>query len=809
MKRFLSITFGFIYLFLLAASLMALVKPGAAVFYRQIPVQNERLITSQKAYEYHFDLNTGFYNLDTLLVKENGRTLDPGTVDYTLAGGSGTFAVKAAGGGRVTLLISPAEASQTGPGEDAYTVIVRPHLIRRRWAGLAGLFLLAIPAVYLLTVLADSGKRSRLLASPLSLLQLLVDLPDRAADRVLEYLRARNGLVRQAAAGTFLAAFFYVFMEWVFFLTRPSFMDMLSLAEKLGVCLVSGLLAGLVSLLALPVIALLDLLLFRRYPAFGRYAFSLPAALVLACLGLILVDNFTYTLFGFGIVTSEGAVRALYAAGFLGLLVYILMEESKQLSSVPAKAFHWRQKAALGLAAAGLVLVALAYRPGNVSASQVSQVSGSGEKPNIILLSTDGLNAANMSAYGYERDTTPFIRQLAAEALFSENSFTNAATSTGSEVALLTGKLPFETRVLYPPDTLRGTDMYQHLPGILRMHGYRTTSLGVPYFVDMNTVNFMDAFDAVNCVASPRPAVIKRLSGYGFDKDAYLLSSITKRIQDRLEHIFFLRKMENPMAAVTEASSTGLTDQRRMKCLLNDLDEAAQAGQPLFAHVHMMGTHGHKFAPSRQVFSAGQEQTEEWMTDFYDDAILDFDALVERLVAYLKETGQYDNTILVLYTDHGQRWIVSNRLPLIFRFPQGEHAGTIRENTQILDVAPTLLDYLGIAIPEWMEGDSLLQPLDPDRLIVAGATNKVEAISGNYALPTEKLQPPFYQFTELWATQCQKSFVINLEQLTMSTREVPGHTSPCPEDALASEEEVWASAGELLERLGYRLPEGW
>jgi len=808
-KRFLSITFGFIYLFLLAASLMALVKPGAAVFYRQIPVQNERLITSQKAYEYHFDLNTGFYNLDTLLVKENGQTLDPGTVDYTLAGGNGTFAVKAAGAGRVSLLLAPAGSSGPGVGNNYYTVIVRPHLVSRGWAGLAVALLLAGPVVHLGLCAADPRKRARLRAAPLGPLAVLSDLPDRAAAAVAGYLRERKGLIRQAAANTLLAAFFYVFMEWVFFVTKPSFMYLLSPGGKLGVCLVAGLLAGLASLLALPVIALLDMLLIRKMPAFGRFAYALPAALVLACLGLILVDNFTYTLFGFGIVTSEGAVRALYAAGFLGLLVYILMEESKQLSSVPAKAFHWRQKAALGLAAAGLVLVALAYRPGNVSASQVSQVSGSGEKPNIILLSTDGLNAANMSAYGYERDTTPFIRRLAENALRAENNFGNASKSTGSEVAVLTGRLPFASRVGFPPDILRGTDMYLHLPGLLRQVGYRNITLGLPHFLDANEINFQQAFDAVNCTENPRGGLSVRLPEVGYEDEVYLLNQIFGRIKERLSHIFFTSEMLNPFLMVTRPNADGITDQGQMKCLRSYLEETRASGQPLFAHVHLMGTHGPRFAPARPVFSRDQEQTEDWMVDFYDDAVLEFDTLVEDLVTFLAETGLDENTVLVLYTDHGMNWTVTDRLPLVMRFPGGANAGVIAENTQNLDIAPTLLDYLGIEQPEWMGGSSLLRPLDPHRLVLAAFTSKGQILGNNWVLPADMNQPPFYQFTEVSAIQCQRYSVINLDSLSLEAGEIAGHTAPCPLEALDTEEGVRRKVGELLAGLGYPLPEDW
>jgi len=48
----------------------------------------------------------------------------------------------------------------------------------------------------------------------------------------------------------------------------------------------------------------------------------------------------------------------------------------------------------------------------------------------------------------------------------------------------------------------------------------------------------------------------------------------------------------------------------------------------------------------------------------------------------------------------------------------GEHAGRINLNTENLDIAPTLLDYMGIDAPDWMEGVSIISgALDPARPI--------------------------------------------------------------------------------------------
>jgi len=94
---------------------------------------------------------------------------------------------------------------------------------------------------------------------------------------------------------------------------------------------------------------------------------------------------------------------------------------------------------------------------------------------------------------------------------------------------------------------------------------------------------------------------------------------------------------------------------------------------------------------------------------------------VGRLMAYLKNTGQADNTVFVYSSDQGfflgengwfdKRWIYeeSLRQPLIVRWPGHVKPGSTDEHlVQNLDFAPTLLDLAGVEIPDRMQGRSLV-----------------------------------------------------------------------------------------------------
>jgi hypothetical protein len=64
----------------------------------------------------------------------------------------------------------------------------------------------------------------------------------------------------------------------------------------------------------------------------------------------------------------------------------------------------------------------------------------------------------------------------------------------------------------------------------------------------------------------------------------------------------------------------------------------------------------------------------------------------------------------VISSDHASEWKTTEPVPLMIRFPNRRIRGHVLPNVQIADVAPTMLDYLGQAVPSWMDGQSLLNP---------------------------------------------------------------------------------------------------
>ena len=250
----------------------------------------------------------------------------------------------------------------------------------------------------------------------------------------------------------FLVAQLYVLMEWLFLVTKPSFLNVFSWPDKLKILFISGVLAAVVSLFGLGVIYLVGrFVALRRYPkGFFWLACLLPAA-ILAALLLLMLDNFTYTVFSFGIATTQGIGRALYATFFLVLVVWSAWQITGMAASIQRWLVHSARRRSMWIGigvwlALGLVLVITSDRTGNAALSL--DVSGEipSSRPHVIWITADGVSASHVSLYGYERDTTPNLRALAESSLVAENVFTNAKNTLGSLTSMFTGKPALETR---------------------------------------------------------------------------------------------------------------------------------------------------------------------------------------------------------------------------------------------------------------------------------------------------------------------------------------------------------------------------
>jgi N-sulfoglucosamine sulfohydrolase len=130
--------------------------------------------------------------------------------------------------------------------------------------------------------------------------------------------------------------------------------------------------------------------------------------------------------------------------------------------------------------------------------------------------------------------------------------------------------------------------------------------------------------------------------------------------------------------------------------------------------------------PSR-VYSAAEVRVPPALPDLpgiredlarYASSVRRLDDTVGACLEVLKASGKADSTLVVFVSDNGMplpfgkfdTYLGSNRSPFLMRFPDGFAVGRDDKShlVSLMDVTPTVLDFLGIPVPEGLDGKSLL-----------------------------------------------------------------------------------------------------
>lgn len=616
----------------------------------------------------------------------------------------------------------------------------------------------------------------------------------------------RNRYIDSAARAV-LCAFVFVFQEWLFLATKPSFLTTWPIANRI-VALFAAAMPFMLGALALHALACLLAMLASRF-GHDRLAgamLRLVPAVAVAAIALMLVDNFTYTMFGWSVARSTMATIPLYWALVLAIVIV-------QIRTRPRPA-AWTGGLATGaMVLSGLSMLWLVHAGGRVDADGYRSAR-TGALPNIILFASDGVNADYMSAYGYSRKTTPNLDRYLDRALVADNAFTNAAWTTSSLTSMLTGKYPATTKVLFPPYKLEGKDAYESLPRILHDLGYRTGQETVRYYADGPDLNFEDAFDYAND-RSLSPEAPGRFS-LALQRPWMLAGQAIDRLSDRVMQLALVERMSNPYEQVVSADAPRAKGTRWFKGSDADRMRRIEAfmtsgTQPFFAHIHLLGTHCCTYHPPRAEFSSGSFATPRQRNEArLADAILESDRIFGTMMEMLERRGMLDNTVVVYTSDHNNHWEVRARVPLVFIFPNGDHARHIQGNSQLLDVAPTLLDYLQVDVPAWMEGASLLNPgIGNDRPVYAiyklGKKTRYWTEDDDYKIGSiEAVGPPTYGLQSAVLIVCKRWYTMQLGSHAVRSGNMVRYQGECSSD-LPSKQQAAAMMTEHLRRRGFEF----
>ena len=307
----------------------------------------------------------------------------------------------------------------------------------------------------------------------------------------------------------------------------------------------------------------------------------------------------------------------------------------------------------------------------------------------VVLISIDTLRRDHVGAYGYAKPTTPTLDRLAASGLLADDAVSVSSWTLPAHLSMLTSVLP---------GTHGGTDMkrgfnrsVRSLPEILREKGIATHAVTSHLYVS-KTYGLDAGFDSMN-----------------FRQDR-LAENVANHAMDLVDRF---------------------------------------GDRPFFIFLHFYDPHWH-YAPPPEVLKIFESSYSGKLTgnlkDFqkllpdqvsradldhllalYDGEIRYTDNELGRLVTHLKDRGAFGNTLMVVTSDHGEEFLDHGswehqktlyeeviRVPMIIAGPGVSPRREIRP-VNLLDIAPTILDFLRIPPASSMAGQSLLGPLSQAR----------------------------------------------------------------------------------------------
>lgn len=396
------------------------------------------------------------------------------------------------------------------------------------------------------------------------------------------------------------------------------------------------------------------------------------------------------------------------------------VERAPQRSRVPLKP--------VGMAVVGAILVGLllAWNPRAPTPSRTPQ------RPNLLILASDGLRPDHLSGNGYPRPTSPWMDELMREGTHFEETLVQIPRTGPSWTTLLSGQWAGQHPIRHTMVSAEArARAFPTLATALRAEGWQTAVLS----------------DYAGDIFSRLPLGFEHVQSPAFNfveliRQRMLITQVTLLPWTGLVPSLFPERQQFP--ELTDPSPLAASTRR----MLGEFRPDAPFALLVFAsvtHFPYAAPHpyeGHFLAPGEQGswrFGATPQMEPprlppsatdvEALVANYDASVLAFDAFVGRTMEELKRRGLADNTLVVVLSDHGEHLEEGDRglghgehlwgsealrVPFILRWPGKVAAGReVTTRARAIDVAPTLLELLGVAAPERFQGRSLASQVRP------------------------------------------------------------------------------------------------
>ncbi len=373
----------------------------------------------------------------------------------------------------------------------------------------------------------------------------------------------------------------------------------------------------------------------------------------------------------------------------------------------------------------------------------IPEVAQGQEHPNILFIAVDDLNC-DFGAYGNRVVKSPTLDQIAAEGILFTNNHCQKAVCGASRASVMSGFTPEHTGITGFRQYLR--DMYPDvvtIPLFFKNNGYTTVGMGKIH--DPRNVSLTDEVDLISWTrwvdvsgnryaeTSAKPVT----EAADVNDNGYIDGNIADAGVAEIKKLaggedpFFLavgfKKPHLPFACpkkywdLYDRDSISLAAYR--KFAVNDVDFVHNPGDEF--------RNGYDNVPQEGDFPYDLQR--EYIHGYYA-CVSYIDTQIEKLINELKANGAYDNTIIVIWGDHGfslgdhtnwgkhTNFEYATRSPMIIRSPGGREGFVNSSPSELLDIYPTLVDLAGFQVPDTLDGNSL-------KPIVDGAADRVKSFA--------------------------------------------------------------------------------
>jgi len=295
--------------------------------------------------------------------------------------------------------------------------------------------------------------------------------------------------------------------------------------------------------------------------------------------------------------------------------------------------------------------------------------------PDVFIYLIDALRADHLGCYGYHRPTSPVIDAFAAEATLYEDAHTPSTWTRPSVATMLSGLYASVHGAVHESDALAEWPLL--LPEILHEAGYNTWCITTNGNI-VSRLGYNQGYDEFIFVDQAPAEWVNMFAGRRLAK------------VDPDQPVFMYLHTVEPHGPYTPTpESFRLFDRGLQGRCDGSLEACIEVGilRPKLSEVDV----GH-------------------LLDLYDGEVYDADKAFAKFLDMLHRTGRYDNSLIVLLSDHGESfsehdtmghgWNLNQedmRVMLVVKFPGGRFGGLrVEHPVAIVDVLPTVLSAVGL-----------------------------------------------------------------------------------------------------------------